>query len=141
MAGNDPKLDLIRSVSLFKGLGRRELEQVGQLMDEVALPAGKTLMTQGDNGEEMFVIVSGRVGIERDGARVAEAGPGSVIGELALLSKAPRTATITTLEPTRVLVAGHREFHALMDDHPAVRLGVLGGVADRIRTLDQTAIH
>src|SRR5439155_27357677 len=119
---------------------RRELEQVAQLMDEVDLPAGKTLMTQGETGDEMFVIVSGRVSVERDGAKINERGPGSAIGELSLLSKGPRSATITTLEPTRVLLAGHREFHALMDD-PQIRLGVLEGVADKIRTLDQASIH
>jgi CRP/FNR family transcriptional regulator, cyclic AMP receptor protein len=141
MAGKDPKVDLISSVSLFKGLDRRELEQVASLVDEVDLPAGKTLMTQGETGEEMFVIVSGRVGIDRDGRRINERGPGSVIGELALLSKGPRTATITTLEPTQVLLVGHREFHALMDDHPKIRMGVLSGVADKIRVLDQASIH
>jgi CRP/FNR family cyclic AMP-dependent transcriptional regulator len=141
MAGKDPKVDLIASVSLFKGLDRRELEQVARLMDEVDLPAGKTLMTQGETGDEMFVIVSGRVSVERDGRKINERGPGSAIGELALLSKGPRTATITTLEPTRVLLAGHREFHALMDDHPKIRLGILEGVADKIRMLDQASIH
>jgi CRP-like cAMP-binding protein len=140
MAGKDPKVDLISSVSLFKGLDRRELEQVAQLMDEVELPAGKTLMTQGETGDEMFVIVSGRVSIERDGTKINERGPGSVIGELALLSKGPRTATIRTLEPTRILLAGHREFHSLMDD-PKIRMGVLEGVADKIRVLDQASIH
>lgn len=141
MASKDPKVDLIASVSLFKGLGRHELEQVAQLMDEVDLPAGKTLMRHGETGDEMFVIVSGMVDVERNGVKIAERGPGEVIGELSLLAKGPRSATITTTEPTRVLVAGHREFHALMDDHPAIRLGILEGVADKIRNLDLAAIH
>ena len=141
MASKDPKVDLIATVSLFKGLGRRELEQIAQLMDEVDLPAGRTLIREGETGAEMFVIVSGRVTVERDGRKIAERGPGDAIGELALLSKGRRNATITTHEPTRVLVAGHREFQSLMDTHPTVRLGVLEGVVDKIRELDASAIH
>jgi CRP-like cAMP-binding protein len=141
MAGNDPKVDLIASVSLFKGLGRRELEQIAQLMDEVDVPAGKVLMRQGEHGEEMFVIASGRVAVERDGKVIAERGPGDAIGEISLLSKGPRTATITVLEPTRILLAGHREFNALMDDHPTIRVGILAGLADKIRAIDAASVH
>jgi CRP/FNR family transcriptional regulator, cyclic AMP receptor protein len=141
MAGNDPKVDLIASVSLFKGLGRRELEQIAQLMDEVDVPVGKVLMRQGEHGEEMFVIAAGRVAVERDGKVIAERGPGDSIGEISLLSKGPRTATITVLEPTRILLAGHREFNALMDDHPTIRVGILAGLADKIRAIDAASVH
>jgi len=141
MAGKDPKVDLISSVSIFSAMGRKELEQVAQLMEEVDLPAGKVVMRQGEIGDEMFVIASGRVSIERDGTVIAERGPGTAIGELSLLSKGPRTATVTTLEPTRVLLAAQREFHALMDNHPAVRMCILEGVAGKIRVLDAASVH
>lgn len=138
---SDPKVDLIASVSIFSGMGRRELEQVAQLMDEVDVPAGKVLMRQGETGKEMFVVVQGRVSVERDGKVVAESGPGSAMGEIALLSEGPRTATVTTLEPSRLLVAGHREFHSLMDQHPSVRLCVLNGLANKLRQTDTGTVH
>jgi CRP-like cAMP-binding protein len=141
MAGKDPKVDLIASVSLFTGLKRHEIEQIAQLVDEVDVPAGRVLMRQGENGDEMFVIASGKVSIERDGKVIAERGPGAAIGEISLLAKGPRTATVTTLEPTQILLAGHREFHALMDDHPTIRMGILEGVADKIRNLDLASVH
>ena len=68
MASSDPKVDLIASVELFRGLGRKELEQIAQLVDDVDIPAGQVLMRQGDTGAEMFIIATGSVRIERNGA-------------------------------------------------------------------------
>lgn len=141
MASGDPKVDLIGSVSLFQGLGRKELEQIAQLVDDVDIPAGKVLMRQGESGAEMFVIASGSVRIERNGEFIRNLGPGAAIGEMALLSEGPRTATVTTLEPTRILLAGHREFHELMDQHPAIRMKILEGLATKIRMLDEAGAH
>jgi CRP/FNR family cyclic AMP-dependent transcriptional regulator len=141
MAGKNPKVDLIASVSIFKGVGRRDLERIASLMDEVDLPAGRVVMRQGETGNDMFVIASGKVSIERNGRVIGERGPGSAIGEMSLLSEGPRTATVTTLEPSRVLLAGHREFHALMNDHPTVRMAILEGLANKIRVLDEASAH
>jgi CRP-like cAMP-binding protein len=141
MASSDVKVDLLKSVSIFSGMGRRELEAVAQLLDEVHVPAGKVLMRQGENGHEMFVIARGRVQVERNGKVIAERGPGSSMGEIALLSEGQRTATVTTLEPSTLLYAGHREFHSLMEAHPTVRECILTGLAAKIRTLDEASIH
>jgi len=137
----DPKVDLIASIPIFAKMGRRELEQVAQLVDEVDVPAGRVLMRQGTTGSEMVVLVEGRVEVERNGHSLGERGPGAVLGELSLLSEGPRTATVTTTEPSRLLIAGHGAFHELMDDHPSVRLCVLNGLADKIRTLDESSVH
>lgn len=141
MASSDPKVDLIASVPLFHGLGRKELEQIAQLVDDVDIPAGKVLMRQGESGSEMFVIAAGTVRIERNGEFIRDAGPGTAIGEMALLSEGPRTATVTTNGPTRILLAGHREFHQLMEQHPTIRLAILGGLATKIRMLDDAGAH
>ena len=141
MASSDSKVALIGSVSLFKGLGRKELEQIAQLVDDVDIPAGKVLVRQGENGAEMFIIATGSVRIERNGEFIRDAGPGTSIGEMALLSEGPRTATVTTNEPTRILLAGHREFHQLMEEHPTIRLAILGGLASKIRMLDEAEAH
>lgn len=141
MASSDPKVDLIRSVSLFQGLGRKELEQIAQLVDDVDIPAGKVLMRQGESGAEMFIIAAGSVRIERNGEFIRDAGPGTSIGEMALLSEGPRTATVTATVPTRILLAAHREFHQLMEEHPAIRMKILEGLATKIRFLDHSGAH
>jgi CRP-like cAMP-binding protein len=137
----DAKVDLIASIPIFSRMGRRELEEVAQLVDEVDVPAGRVLMRQGSPGSEMVVLVEGQVEVERNGRTLGERGPGAVMGELSLLSEGPRTATVTTTQPSRLLVAGHGAFHQLMEDHPSVRLCVLNGLADKIRTLDDGSVH
>jgi CRP-like cAMP-binding protein len=137
----DPKVDLLASVPLFSGLGRGELDDLARLVEEVDVPAGRVLMRQGDTGNEMFVVVRGKVAVDRGGQRVAELGPGVAVGEMALLSEGSRTATVTTLEPSRFLVVAHREFHSLMEGHPTVQRRVMEGLADRIRAIDVASAH
>lgn len=138
---SDQKLELLKRVPLLDGLGRREIEEIGRLAEEIDLPAGKVLMREGDAGREFFIIVSGAVAIDRGGQRIRVSGPGDFFGELALLAEGPRTATATTSDPSKLLVLGHREFHSLMDDFPSIRLCVLEAVARRLRTLEPEAAH
>lgn len=140
MAG-DPKVDLLASVPLFSGLGRRELEEIARLGDEIDVPSNHVLMRQGDRGDEMFVVMSGELDIDRDGRQINHMGPGAAVGEMSLLSEGTRTATVTSVGPARLLVLGHREFHSLMDAHPTVRMRILEGLADKVRNLDLGAAH
>jgi len=137
----DEKLEVIRSVPMFCRLGKAEQQQVAELLDEVDVPAGRVLMRQGDSGDEMFVVVSGKFRVERNGVTIAERGPGSVLGEISIIAEGPRTATITAEEPSRLLVAGHREFHRLMEEHPQIRAQVLEGLAVKIRAIDSAGVH
>lgn len=141
MAEKDPKLDLLRKVPLFAGLGRREIERLGMLADEVELPEGRVLMRQGDRGEDLFILIDGRVRIERDGQPVAERGSAEILGEIALVDGGPRSATVTLAEPSRLLVIGRRAFHQLMDEFPSVRMEILTTLAKRVRNIDTTSIH
>lgn len=136
MATTDAKLELLRRVPLFAALGKRDIEEVGRLAEEVDVRAGKVLMRQGETGDEFFVIVDGSVAIERDGATIKVLGPGDFLGEIALVDGGPRTATATVETDSRLLVLAHREFHSLMDRQAAVRDCVLRALAQRVRNLD-----
>lgn len=140
MAG-DAKIEALRSISLFKNLRNRELEQVAQLVDEVDLPAGHVLMREGEQSSQAFVIAAGEVRIERGGRQIAMLGPGSVVGEMALLAEGPRTATATLTKPGSLFVLAHREFHSLLADIPAVQDCVLDEVARRLRELEPDRAH
>lgn len=141
MASSDPKVAMLTKIPLFAKCGERELEAIAQLMDEVDVPAGKVLMRQGEPGSEMFFVASGSVDVEHDGRVVKHRMTGAAIGEMALVSEGPRNSTVTTTEPTRLLVLAHREFHSLMDGHPQVRAQVMDGLAQRIRELEDDAAH
>lgn len=125
----DHKESMLSAVPLFAGLGPREVEDIARLADEVDVPAGKVLATQGAPGHEFFIIVDGSVEISKDGSAVRTLGAGEFFGEMAMLGRIPRTATATAVEPSRLLVVGHREFTALLVDHPAIQQQVLRTVA------------
>jgi CRP/FNR family cyclic AMP-dependent transcriptional regulator len=137
----DQKLELLKRTPLLSELGARDLEEVGKLVDEVDLPAGHVVMREGATGREFFVIIEGDVRVDRGGATLRHLGPGDFLGEIALLSEGPRTATATTETPARMLVLGHREFHSLMDRFPSIRLCVLNSLAARLRRLEPEAGH
>jgi CRP-like cAMP-binding protein len=137
----DEKLDLLHRIPLFSAFDRRKLERLGMLADEVDVPAGYTLMRQGDSGAEMYVIVSGQVTVDRDSTRVNTLGPGDFFGEIALLDGGPRTATVTAEQDCRLLVITHREFHSMMDEFPEIASEVLNALAHRIRRLEPDVPH
>jgi CRP/FNR family cyclic AMP-dependent transcriptional regulator len=129
----DEKLEHLRRVPLFARMGTRELERLGQLADEIEVGLDRILAQQGEPGHEFFFVLDGRVMV-LDGHRpIAQLGPGDFFGEIALLDGRPRTATVRAEGITRLLVIGHREFHALMDEFPSVRTAVLEAVAERLR--------
>ncbi len=137
MAPADVKVEMLKAVPLFAAMRPKDLAAVAQLADTVDIPAGKTLMRQGQHGNEMYVIASGSVRVERDGSEVKTLGPGEVVGEMALLSEGPRSATVTTVEPTTAFVIGHREFHTLLADSAELRTCIFDNVASYVRKLDE----
>jgi CRP-like cAMP-binding protein len=137
----DEKLELLKRTPLLAGLGRKDIEEVGRLADEVDLKADHVLMREGDLGREFFVIVEGQVRIDKGGRTIRSMGPGEFVGDIALVTERPRTATATTETPCRLLVLGHREFHQLMDQYPSIRLSVLESMAVRLRDLEPDVVH
>jgi CRP/FNR family transcriptional regulator, cyclic AMP receptor protein len=132
----DEKLEQLRRVPLFAGLGKRELEELGTLADEVDVDTGRVLTREGETGHEFFVVLDGGVQVDVGGKQVASLSKGDFLGEIALIDGKPRTATTRAVGPTRLLVIGHREFHQLMDDFPTVKTCVLQALAERVRRLE-----
>lgn len=129
-------LDQLGAIPLLSALSKRELQRVARASDEVEVPAGHELVRQGDVGREMFVIVEGSATVRRNGRKVATAGPGSAIGEMSLLDRGPRTATVTADTDCRVLVIGSREFSAVIEEVPSLAHKLLSTLAARVRDLD-----
>ncbi len=137
----DEKLELLHRIPLFSAFGGKQLRRLGELADEVDVPAAKVLMRQGETGSDMMILVRGRVSVDRDGERLNTLGAGDFFGEIALVDGGPRTATVTTEEPSKLLVVTHRDFHALMDEFPEVAQQVMNALANRIRHLEPEAAH
>jgi CRP/FNR family transcriptional regulator, cyclic AMP receptor protein len=129
----DEKLEHLKRVPLFARMGTRELERLGQLADEVEVGLDSVLAEQGATGSEFFIVLDGRVMVLDGNTPLATLGPGDFFGEIALIESVPRTATVRAEGIVRLLVIGHREFHALMDEFPSVRAAVLDALAERLR--------
>jgi CRP-like cAMP-binding protein len=125
------KADVIAGVPLFAGLSKRELGQIASLADEIDLPAGKVLIREGERGREFFVLLEGEAEVTRKGRKLATRRAGEFFGEIALVSKLPRVATVKTREPSRALVIRDVEFRALLGRAPAIAVKVLEALADR----------
>src|SRR4029453_6187970 len=120
MAPIDQKLELLKHVPLFKDVSRHDLEQIGQLAEEVDVPAGQVLTREGAPGSEFFVIVDGAVRGDGGGRAGKTLGGGDFLGEIALVDDGPRTATATTTSPSKLFVLGRREFRSLMASYPTI---------------------
>lgn len=131
--------DHLAQVPLFSACSKKELATIAKAGDVVSLPDGHTLTTQDESSREAFVIIEGTVVVRRNNRKVAELGPGSMIGELGLLDRGPRTATAVAAGPVEVLVLGPREFAALLDDVPTINHKMLRSLAGMVRELDKRA--
>jgi CRP/FNR family cyclic AMP-dependent transcriptional regulator len=128
--------DHLARVPLFAACSKKELQTIAKATDELTLPDGHVLTKQDDSAREAFVIVDGTVEVKRNNRKVADLGPGSMIGQLGLLDRGPRTATVTAKGPVDVLVIAPREFSALLDDVPSITHKLLKSMAAMIRDLD-----
>ena len=126
------KLDLLKRVPLFQSCSRRELAEVAALADEVSVREGTSLTKEGATGREFIVIVDGAADVLRNGRRINTLGSGDFLGEIALLSRSPRTATVRTTEPTRALVLTARDFRTLLRRTPSMQLKILDALAERL---------
>ena len=128
----DTRVALIRNLPLFELCSKRDLRRIAALASERSVDEGTELMREGEPGNEFFVVVDGDVDVRRRGRRIARLGAGSFVGEIALLSRSPRTATVLAATPLRVLVITGRDFVQLLDAMPELWLKVARTLADRV---------
>ena len=128
----DSKLEALRTVPLFAGLSRSQLAAVGRIADELDLPAGKTLITEGASGRQFFVLLDGQADVRRGRRRINTLAAGDFFGEISLVSKRPATATVTTTAPARVAVITARNFLQLLRTSPEIQLKGLQALAERV---------
>ena len=128
----DAKVDLIRHLPLFELCSKRDLRRIAALAVEREIDEGSELIREGEPGTEFFVVVEGEIDVRRRGRRVARLGAGSYVGEIALLSRSPRTATVVATTTLRVLAIAGRDFVELLDSIPELWLKVARTLADRV---------
>ncbi len=130
--GRDAKVDLLKSVPLFAGCSKTELRRLASTADEIDVREGYVLMREGRPGREFFVLVEGSVQVTRNDRKLSELGPGDWFGEIALLTKVPRTASVVATSAVRALVVTDRAFRQLVETMPSIAIKVLASLGDRL---------
>lgn len=126
-------LEGLASVPLFSACNHQELRRVARLGTETLVPDGAVLARQGEPGFEFCLILEGKVRCLVDGKFVATLGAGDFFGEMALIDRGPRVATIVAEGPVKLLVFDAREFSTLLDTAPTIAKKVLQSFAARVR--------
>jgi CRP-like cAMP-binding protein len=130
--GRDQKTELIRNVPLFSRCSRAEVKEIAKLADEIDLREGKEMTREGAPGREFFVLLEGAADVKKKGRKINTLGPGDFFGEISLVSRQPRTATVTAASPVRALVVTDYSFRHLLDESPQIKTKVMEAMAERL---------
>lgn len=137
-------VDTLRAIPLFSNVTDDDLEQVASHLIERRFPRNTTIVEEGLAGDYMYVIREGRVKVTKlseDGReKILEfLDAGSFFGEMALLDRAPRIASVKTLKPVKLLALSRTDFLNLLRKSPDLALAVIQELCKRLRTVDDQA--
>ena len=127
------RLEALGHVGLFKGVSKRSLVRIDQLSEVRPAYPGDVIVKQGEPGNDMMVVLEGRASVTRGNRKLNELSVGQVFGEMSLLDNQPRGATVTALEPMRMLVIHGPEFRKLMNKVPGLTDALLATLCERLR--------
>lgn len=127
------KVLLLKRAPLFERVAGEDLAPLARVAETERLNLGDTLFKEGDVADALFLIVRGRVRVERGGREVAVLGAGEALGEMAVLDRVPRSATATALEETEVLCIASDEFYESLHEQSEIAEGVIRIMCQRLR--------
>jgi CRP-like cAMP-binding protein len=122
-------------VPLFQGLSNKQLRRISALMTRIDRPAGQVLTREGQPGSEFFIVLEGEVEVRQRDRVIATRQAGDYVGEIALLDKRPRTATVVAKTPVSVEVLNRREFLSLLAEVPELTEHILLTMGQRLADL------
>ena len=129
----DKPVDMLGTVGLFEGLSRKELRQIHQMGKEVSFPAGRAIVKEGETGLGFHLILEGKAKVTIKGRRHDLLGPGNFFGELALIDRGTRTATVTAETPVRTLSIVSWDFLPMIEQNPSIARKLLLEMCRRLR--------
>lgn len=130
-------LETLRKASLFRYLNYQELMKTANLTETLTFLADETIFREGEEGDALFIVLSGKVRVHRDENTLVEFGPGEHFGEMALVDREPRSATVTALEETRLTSLKRADFLYLIKHEREIAVKLLwqfiGVLTSRLR--------
>jgi CRP/FNR family cyclic AMP-dependent transcriptional regulator len=134
-------LQLLGSVGLFEGLSQKELTQVHRQAREGEFSAGDVIVTEGETGVGFHLILSGRAKVLAGKRTIATLGPGDFFGELSLIDRGPRTATVVANTTLKTLSLVSWEFLPMLDRNPSIARKLLIEITGRLRNERKSHTH
>ena len=125
----------LRGISLFESLPSDARTAIAQHADQLDIPEGTELARQGEFAYEFFVLEDGTADVLRDGDRIAELGPGDFLGEMGIMERVVRNATVVTTSPARVIVMSEQDFRSMARANAAVASRLRAAVEQRCHAL------
>ncbi len=122
----------LRRVPLFDELAPADLNAIAEVAQEQAFADGELLASEGELGDELLIVVRGAVRVESGGSEIARRGPGEVVGEMSLITRDPRIASLVADGDVRAIRIGRREFESMIHDRPDIGIGVMRVLAHRL---------
>ena len=122
----------LRGIPLFAALDPQELQRVAAIAAERTYADGEVIGAEGEVGDETHVIVEGTVRVERDGTTIARRGPGEIVGEMSIITRRPRVASLVADGDVRTIRIGQREFDGILRERPDIAIAVMRVLAERL---------
>lgn len=129
---HDPRVERLSRIELLCDCSREELASIARITTPLLVASGTALCEEGTPGDEVFIIFDGKAVVSVAGNKVARLENGDVCGEMALLQRSPRTATVTAVSPLEVLVLNAQEFSEFLDRAPTAARRVLAACSSRV---------
>ena len=127
------RVSMLGTVPLFSGLSKKQLKALATASHEVVLHDAATVITEGEDGDEFFIVADGTATVARGGDTLANLRAGDHFGEMSLIDDGPRTATVTTDGPATLLAIDRDTFRTLLADSPDTSLALMTTLAQRLR--------
>lgn len=132
--------DRLAKVPMFRTLAKRDLQRIGKFATLHEAEEGDILAKEGQRGQEFFVIASGKATVKRKNRKVAQLKAGDFFGELALLEKVPRNATVVADTDMELYVVSRQDFAAVLREVPEIAVKLLSGLAKRLSEADASSV-
>lgn len=127
------RVAILQRVALFGDVPGHTLVAVARLLEEVPFDAGDRIIERGSVEDWLYVVATGRIRVHIGEHTLLEHGPGGVVGEFAVLAPAPRSASVSAVEPSLLLRLRHGPFEELLDDRPEIARGVISTLAQMLQ--------
>jgi CRP/FNR family transcriptional regulator, cyclic AMP receptor protein len=137
MLSSVDRLLLVRKVKIFQELRDDFLVRLASVMKELSFPSGHTIVTQGEEGRSLFILISGQVRVHSGDRELARLDQGACFGEMSVFDAEPRSATVTTVEDCECLTLTQQQLYEAIEETSGLAINIIRLLSRRTRELNE----